>query len=487
MIVMKFGGTSVEDSKAIARVASIVAGRRQQRPAVVVSAMGGVTDVLIAMAKGAAAGDLAGALKSLQAVQERHLKACEELRVPPQAVAKLHSLFDALEVVLRGIAALGELSPRTMDNVMSYGEICSSTLVTAAFKVLGLEAELVDSRECLITDSAFTRAAPNFEATNQRTQSKLMPLLARGCVPVMGGFIASNADGITTTLGRGGSDYSASIIGAALSADSIEIWTDVQGVMTTDPRLCPSAHKIDEMGFAEASELAYFGAKVLHPATLIPAVKKNIPVYVLDSRHPEGKGTCIRARAPRSQTTFRAIAAKKNVTIINMKTARKPMAFSFLKALFEAFEHHSLSADLVSTSEASVSIALDSAGVVPQLVEQLKRLGEVEVEPTMAIVCLVGEDIKHMIGVAASVFSTISAAGININMISQGASEINISLVVEESEMAKAVQHLHARFFEQSGSPPDAAVASGGVVKQPQAASPEHKLASGAAAKARKN
>ncbi|MGA2990588.1 MAG: lysine-sensitive aspartokinase 3 [Candidatus Korobacteraceae bacterium] len=454
MIVMKFGGTSVEDSKAITRVASIVASRSQQQPAVVVSAMGGVTDVLIAMARGAAAGDLSGSLKSLQAVRERHFKACEELRVAPQVCAQLQPLFDSLEMVLRGIAALGELSPRTMDNVMSYGEICSSALVTAAFNVLGLPAELVDARECLITDSAFTRAAPNFEATNQRTQSKLVPLISKGRVPVMGGFIASNADGITTTLGRGGSDYSASIFGAALSADSIEIWTDVQGVMTTDPRICPAAQKIDELGFAEASELAYFGAKVLHPATLIPAVRKNIPVYVLDSRHPEGKGTCIRGRAPRSQTTFRAIAAKKNVTIINMKTTRKLMAFSFLKALFEAFERHSLSADLVSTSEASISIALDSAGVIPPLVEELRQLGDIEVEPAKAIVCLVGEDVKRIIGVAASVFDTISAAGINIHMISQGASEINISFVVEESDMPKAVQHLHARFFEQPQAAP---------------------------------
>jgi len=460
MIVMKFGGTSVEDAQAITRVASIVAGRRAQKPVVVVSAMGGVTDVLVAMARGAAGTDLPASLKSLQGVRERHYAASEKLKVASQVNPQLQVLFDSLEVVLRGIAALGELSPRTMDNVMSYGEICSSTLVTAAFNALGIESALVDSRECLITDSAFTRAAPDFAVTNERMQAKLLPLLARNCVPVMGGFIASNASGITTTLGRGGSDYSASIVGAALPADCIEIWTDVQGVMTTDPRLCPSARKIDEMSFAEASELAYFGAKVLHPSTVVPAVEKNIPVLVLDSRHPEGKGTCNRARAPRCQTMFRAIAAKKNVAIISMRTNRGPMAFTYLKGLFEVFEGHSLSADLVSTSEASISVALDSAGVLSPLLADLKQLGEVEVETGKAIVCLVSEGIKYKVGVAASVFGTLATANVNIHMISQGASEINIGVVIEESDLPEAIRHLHARFFEQP-QPLSAAATSG--------------------------
>jgi aspartate kinase len=463
MIVMKFGGTSVEDARAITRVVSIVASRRAQDPVVVVSAMGGVTDVLVAMARGAAGTGLPASLKSLQSLRERHHAAAEELKVAAQVNSRLQTLFDSLEVVLRGIAALGELSPRTMDNVMSYGEICSSTLVAAAFSALGIESELVDSRECLITDSAYTRAAPDFEATNESMQAKLLPLLARNCVPVMGGFIASNAGGITTTLGRGGSDYSASIIGAALSADAIEIWTDVKGVMTTDPRLCPNASKIDEMSFAEASEMAYFGAKVLHPATVIPAIEKNIPVWVLDSRHPEGKGTCIRAQAPPCQTTFRAIAAKKNIAIISMRTNRKPGTFTSLKNLFELFERHGLSADLLSTSEASVSIALDSTGVMTPLVSELKQLGEVEVETGKAIVCLVSEEIKYKVGVAASVFTTLAAANVNIHMISQGASEINIGVVIEESDMPVAIRDLHARFFEQHQ--PLSAAATGGEQK----------------------
>ena len=234
--------------------------------------------------------------------------------------------------------------------------------------------------------------------------------------------------------------------------------------MTTDPRLCPNARKIDEMSFAEASEMAYFGAKVLHPATVIPAVEKDIPVYVLDSRHPEGKGTCIRARAPRCQTTFRAIAAKKNVTIISMRTNRKPGAFTYLKGLFEVFERHSLSADLVSTSEASISIALDSAGVHNPLLQDLKQLGDdVEVETGKAIVCLVSEEISHKVGVAASVFGTLATANVNIHMISQGASEINIGVVIEESDMPEAIKHLHARFFEQHQ--PLSAAATGGDLK----------------------
>lgn len=451
MIVMKFGGTSVEDAVAIRRTAGIVAGRRGHKPVVVVSALAKVTDALLATAKLASEGALPEALKSLRQLKQRHLSvlgALTEGKLESEARADLQGHFESMQQVLRGVAALGELSPRTLDNFVSYGEVLSSRIVTAAFRAEGLDAVLVDSRQCIVSDDSFTHALPLFEETNQRLREVVKPLVSAGKVPVMGGFLAATVDGISTTLGRGGSDFSGAIVGAGLDAKRIEIWTDVEGMMTTDPRVCPEAQRIDAIGFDEASELAYFGAKVLHPATLIPAIDKNIPVFVLNSRNPEGKGTCIRARAPKSRTPFRAIAAKKGVRVINVRSPRMLMAHGFLRAIFEIFDRHSLSADLVSTSEVSVSVAFDGTRDISPAVEELKRLGKVEVEEGKAIICLVGENVRGKVGMAASVFAAAARANINLHMISQGASEINISFVVEERDVTEAIRQLHRRFFE---------------------------------------
>ncbi len=361
MIVMKFGGTSVEDAVAIKRTATIVEARRGHKPAVVVSALAKVTDSLLAMANAASTGALPDALKTLRQLKQRHLSVLAGLakgKVEADAKSDIQVHFESMQQVLRGVAALGELSPRTLDNFVSFGELLSSRIVTAAFQSHGLDAVLVDSRRCIVTDDNFTRALPLFDKTNERLREVVKPLLSQGKVPVMGGFIAASEEGIPTTLGRGGSDFSAAIVGAALGVSRIEIWTDVEGMMTTDPRICPEAQRIEAIGFDEASELAYFGAKVLHPATLIPAVEKNIPVFVLNSRNPKSQGTCIRARAPKSRTPFRAIAAKKGVKVINVRSPRMLMAHGFLRGLFEIFDRHAISADLVSTSEVSVSIAL---------------------------------------------------------------------------------------------------------------------------------
>jgi aspartate kinase len=451
MIVMKFGGTSVEDSAAIERAADIVLGRLEQQPVVVVSALAGVTDSLLAMAQAAALGSLSEAIGLLQQVRSRHLKVLSALVCGAGEAAvreRIHKLADALQDVLRGVATLGELSPRTTDSILSTGELLSSAMVAAAFQARGISSVLVDSRRCLVTDATHTRAVPLFDQTADRLQCEVEPLLQANQVPVMGGFIAATAEGVTTTLGRGGSDFSAAIVGAALNAERIEIWTDVEGMMTTDPRLCPQAQRIDVIGFDEASELAYFGAKVLHPATLIPAVEKGIPVHVLNSRKAKSKGTCIRSGAPRSRTVFRAIAAKKGMQVINVKSPRMLMAHGFLRALFEVFERHACAADLVSTSEVSVSVALDSSRDVSALLHELKKLGEVEVEKGKAIICLVGKHIRGRAGIAAKVFQTVAEGEINVHMISQGASEINISFVVEESDVPEAVQRLHRCFFE---------------------------------------
>jgi aspartate kinase len=450
MIVMKFGGTSVQDAKAIQRVASIVEGRRSQKPVVVVSAMSKVTDSLIAMSSAAAKGDLKQALKIARQLRQRHFTVLAALatgELAEQTKLEIAALFESLMEVLRGVSALAELSPRSTDNILSFGEQLSSRLVTACFTQKGLNSVRVDSRECVLTDDSFTQAIPLVDATNRKLRSKLRPLLTAGKVPVMGGFISGTVDGIPTTLGRGGSDFSGAIIGAALGAQKIEIWTDVEGMMTTDPRLCPEAQTIDEISFDEAAELAFFGAKVLHPATLIPAVECNIPVYVLNSAHPEGKGTRIQAKTPPSHTMFRAIAVKKNVTVINVKTPRMLQAYGFLRALFEIFERHAISADLVSTSEISVSIVLGTKFVTDALVEDLKKIGSVDVDPGKAILCMVGENVKGQVGMAAQVFAAVAEGGINVHVISQGASEINIGLVIHERDIEEAVTRLHRHFF----------------------------------------
>ncbi len=450
MIVMKFGGTSVESSEAIERVAKIVTSRSRQSPVVVVSAMAKVTDQLVAMGHKAAAGDCEASIGLLQSLRERHLQAALELLGAKKCAAlipKLEVHFSELENFLRGLAAVRELTPRGSDYLLSFGELISSLIVADAFAVRGLNATWVDSRECLVTDAKHTHAVPQMPATRERSKKKISPLLAKKRIPVMGGFIASTASGVPTTLGRGGSDYSAAIIGAALDAACIEIWTDVEGMMTTDPRLCRDAKTIKRISFNEAAELAYFGAKVLHPATLLPAIHQNIPVYVLNSRNLRSTGTQITARAPRSTDTFRAITAKTGISIVNVVASRGVMVHGFLRSVFEALDRHSTSVDIVAISEVSMSFTMDTKRLPKALLAEMAEIADVTCEDQQAIICLVGEDIHGKPGIAASVFNNIAQAKVNIRMISQGASEINISFVVKESDVPRAVRSLHEHFF----------------------------------------
>jgi len=450
MIVMKFGGTSVEDAKAIDRVASIALGRLAQKPVVVVSAMAKVTDTLLTMAKAAGAGERKTALKLCRSLQERHYNTASELlgtALFTEFHSELGADFEALDELLRGISAVGEITPRTTDHVAAFGEMLSSKIVAAAFTARGLKGVHVDSREVLVTDSNYMQAVPQFEETNTRLQEKVQPLLESGQVPVMGGFIGANRAGITTTIGRGGSDFSAAIIGAGLGADRIEIWTDVDGILTTDPRICPDARRIKVISFDEAAELAYFGAKVLHPATVLPAIQKNIPVYVLNSRNPSCEGTRITTRAPQGKNIFKAIAAKKRITIVDVAAPRMLLAHGFLRSIFEAFDRHKVSIDVVSTSEVSVSLTVDSNQAIPALAADLAKLADVKYEGRKAIVCLVGENLRNTPGIAALVFREL--ADKKIRMISQGASEINLTFVIEEDEVPDVIQRLHKTFFSE--------------------------------------
>jgi aspartate kinase len=450
MIVMKFGGTSVQDAQAITRVAAIVKGRLAQKPVVVVSAMAKVTDQLLNMARAAGAGDRKTALKLCRSLQERHYNTAGELlgtALFTQFHSDLGADFEELDELLRGIVAIGELTPRTTDHVAAFGERLSSRIVAAAFSALGMESSHVDSRDCLVTDNNYMRATPLFEETNERLRERVKPLLEEGRVVVMGGFIGATKAGVTTTIGRGGSDYSGAIIGAGLDAERIEIWTDVDGMMTTDPNVCTDARRIKVISFDEAAELAYFGAKVLHPATVLPAVQKNIPVYVLNSRNPSCEGTRITARAPHCKNYFKAIAAKKRITIVDVAAPRMLLAHGFLKAIFEAFDRHQIPVDVVSTSEVSVSLTVDSNESIPALAADLAKLADVKYEGRKAIVCLVGESIRDTPGIAARVFSEL--LDVNIRMISQGASEINLTFVIEEDKVPEVIRRLHKAFFSE--------------------------------------
>jgi aspartate kinase len=448
MIVMKFGGTSVEDAKAIERVTAIVKGRVDQRPVVVVSAMARVTDTLLTMARAAGAGERKTALKLCRSLQERHYNTASELlgtALFTDFHSELGADFELLDELLRGISAVGEVTPRTTDHVAAFGEILSSKIVAAAFSAHGLNSAHVDAREVLVTDSSYMQAVPEEEETNERLQNKVKPLLDAGQVPVMGGFVGANRAGITTTIGRGGSDFSAAIVGAGLGAERIEIWTDVDGILTTDPRICKEARRIKVISFDEAAELAYFGAKVLHPATVLPAIHKNIPVYVLNSLNPGCEGTKITTQAPQGKNIFKAIAVKKRITIVDVAAPRMLLAHGFLRTIFEAFDRHKVAVDVVSTSEVSVSLTVDSNQAIPALAADLAKLADVKYEGRKAIICLVGENLRDTPGVAAAVFGEMAST--NIRMISQGASEINLTFVIEEYKVPEVIQRLHNTFF----------------------------------------
>jgi aspartate kinase len=437
MIVMKFGGTSVEDAAAIDRSCAIVGEKISRKPLVVVSALGGATNGLLEAGAVAARGDVAKATDIINKLEGRHTE------LLPSTAEE----FTRLRELLKALGAIGEFSLRTQDLIASYGEALSSLIFVDRMKRLGFDAVHIDARKCLVTDDHFGKAAPLMEPTAARLEEAARSHLNAGKVVVMGGYIGATPSGITTTLGRGGSDYSAAIAGAALNAEEIQIWTDVDGMMTTDPRIVPGAWKVREISFDEASELAYFGAKVLHPLTVLPAVEKNIPVFILNSRKPKGTGTRITKDARPCKNLIKSIAGKRGITVVTVSSSRMLMAHGFLKALFEVFDRHRTSVDMVATSEVSVSLTLDNVSKLDAIVEDLKSLGDVEVNPKAALICLVGNNLKYTPGVARRAFGSI--ADINILMVSHGASNINFSFIVDENDANVAIQKLHADFFSE--------------------------------------
>jgi len=451
MIVMKFGGTSVQDAASIRSVIDIVKKKGAQMPLVVVSAVAGATNQLLEAAHLAVSGQKHNAEAILHRLRERHLSIARELthnEVELQSLeGHLSEVFEKLTNLVDGIALLGELTPRSLDLFASQGELLSSRLVVQAAREAKMNAHWLDAREVMITDDQFGAAVPDTNTLQVRSREKILPLQHKGHAIITQGFIGSTNEGITTTLGRGGSDYTAALLGAALEAEIIEIWTDVDGVLTTDPRMVKNAKRVKSMSFQEASELAYFGAKVLHPATIIPAVEKNIPVYVYNTHNPDTGGTVItsKARLQKNACVIKSIAYKKNITILNITSTRMLLAHGFLASIFDVFKRHGISVDVVSTTEVSVSLTVDSTDQLDDAVSELKKFSQVAVELERAIVCLVGEDMRCTPGIAARVFHTIR--DVNMNMISQGASEINLTFVIAQADVDAVIQRLHDEFF----------------------------------------
>jgi aspartate kinase len=453
MIVMKFGGTSVEDAAAIRRLVSIVRRQSHRQPIVVVSAMSKTTNGLLECARMAAAGDMPSAQGRLDEIAAHHFKTAEQL-APEQEIESLREALGKRFIFIRSAleeihktGQMGRLTPRLSDVVSSNGELLSSLIVAAALRADGMKGVWVDVRPMMRTNNDFMRAAPQFEIANPMLKEGFTAALAGGGAAVTQGFIGSTAGGVTTTIGRGGSDYSASIIGAALDAEEIQIWTDVDGIMTTDPRIAPEAAKVKVISFAEASELAYFGAKVLHPSTLLPAMAKDIPARVCNSKRPEVAGTSIVRNSPPSRAIIKAIAFKRGIAVLNMTSDRMLMAHGFLSRLFAVFDKHETSVDMVATSEVSVSMTLDDTRRLDAIVADLQSLGEVSVERDAALICLVGENLKFTPGVASRIFSSLER--INVSMISHGASAINVSFIVDGSIVEQAVRSLHSEFFSE--------------------------------------
>jgi len=452
-VIMKFGGTSVADAEAMTRVVNIV--RRQwesqpkgsKPPVVVVSALSKVTDGLIRTTEIARNGDGQKASAVVKELLDRHVAIARTLTTGQRAEELVHALtMQFAQLAGRAVAmALGrKVTPADHDLIVASGELASSRIVAAAFEEERLPAVWVDAREVLVTDGEHMAAAPDMDATCGKGAGNLAPITARQQIPVLGGFIAATAAGVTTTLGRGGSDYSAAIFGACLDVGEIQIWTDVDGMLTADPRVVPAPRVVPQLSFAEASELAYFGAKVLHPATILPAVTKNIPVRILNSRQPQNPGTLITATVERD-SHLAALACKRDVTVVDITSTRMFMAHGFLRRLFEVFERFKTAVDVVTTSEVSVSVTVDNTKQLAEIAAALREFADVRCEPQMAIVSIVGETLNEKPGVFAK--AIVALGDIPLRLVSQAASRRNITFVLRDPDVTSAMTRLHEAFF----------------------------------------
>jgi aspartate kinase len=458
MIIMKFGGTSVEDAPSVQRVAEIIRARLELKPVVVVSAMGKTTRKLLDAAKNAADGEsnnCAGIIAELKAAHTVRARAL--FKPEGAAFALIEKYFDELSKLLEGLAILGEVPPRGLDKILSYGELLSSAIVGSALNELGIPARLVDSREFIRTDERYGSASPIFDLTDGATREAIGPLVAQGYVPVVQGFIGSTRQGATTTLGFEGSDYTASIIGAALGADDIQIWKNVPGLMTADPEVYSEARTVKLCSFAEAAELTFLGAKVLHPKAIHPAARANIPVHIYDSREPSARGTEIRAMTPRCLNAIKSIAYKRPVTIVNISPdssrdrSPDPSSTEFLRSLLLALNKKGISPLLLAASGSNLTVAIDPGqvgyGDEHDLIEDLSSFGRASAVPGNGIVSIVGEELRTDYNVTSRLFESLAATDLPLFL--RGCSPIAASLVIREELVEQVIARIHAAFFKE--------------------------------------
>jgi aspartate kinase len=450
VIVIKFGGTSVGNADRVAEAIDIVSERRHLDPIVVVSALSGVTNDLVAASEAAREQKPERVAEIIRAVRQRHEDVA--MRLVQQKfdffeafIKQLDRQIEEIDTILRGIALLGEITPRASDKVVSIGEKLSSVLFAYTMMMRALPAEHVHSEEVVVTDDHFCGATPDMDATTAAAKRVLLPIVERGHIPVMGGFIGRTPAGATTTLGRNGSDYSAAIVAAAVGAQEVQIWTDVDGLLTCDPRLVPGAHVIDHISFDEAAELAQFGAK-LHPRTLEPAMTANIPVRVLNTHNPASPGTVI-TRTTHAGAGPRSIARKRNVTMVHVTSNKMLGAHGFLARLFNVFEQLGISVDLIATSEVSVSVTVDERLNMEELERKLHEIAEnVETLDSQCIIAVVGQNLMADSRIGARILGALD--GIAVQMISLGRSGLNLSIVVDDAEGDRAVRAIHNALFE---------------------------------------
>lgn len=447
--VLKFGGTSVGDADAIRRVCAIVRRRQDVATVVVVSAIGSSTDALEGIARAAGRGDGEEALSSLRKLRRRHHVLIEELfdqdDAQRAAAAACEPLFDLLKEIVASVSVLADLSPSVRARVLSVGELLSSRLLHLALSVEGLDAQWVDARQIVRTEHRPLEAEPLPEAIEQQAQAVLLPPLGQGRIVVTQGFLGRSEDGLDTTLGRGGSDLTATLLGTALGAREIEIWTDVDGVMSADPSLIPEACSIPSMSFSEAAELAFFGARVLHPRSLLPAIEHGIPVRVKNTHDPQASGTVIVPEAQRPGPPVKSIAYKEGMAVLHLTSARMFQSHAFVERVFAVLQTHRMSPHAVAISEVTVAIAAMDGPALEAAARQLESLGSITVQRRQALVCVVGEGLRRTPGIVARVFEDL--ADVETSMVSLGGSDIQLGFVIHEDLLPEVIQRLHRRFF----------------------------------------
>ncbi len=441
MIIMKFGGSSVANAERICHVTDIIRMFLKDGPIIVASAMGKTTDNLLAAADKAVSGTV-----SIEEISKLHFSVADDLKVRHECIT---DLLDELQKLFEGISLIKEISPRTKDYLVSFGERLSVRILAAHLNQSGIKARFFDAWDIGFTSNSNFTNAEVLDETSDKIAASLGHLKADyAFTPVVTGFIAKDKNGSITTLGRGGSDLTASYLGAALGVNEIQVWKDVDGILTTDPRVVPCASPVKSISFEEASELAYFGAKVLHPRSILPAMAKNIPVRVKNSYNPSHSGTLILSQLSDENELLRVLTFKKHVTVVDIVSTRMLGQYGFLAKVFQIFDEQRISVDMLATSEVSISLTLDSLnGGIDRLVANLEKIANVRIKGDKTIITMVG-NVKHSSKILEKTFEVLTHNGINVQMISQGASKVNISFIVDDAESDTCITELHRAFFE---------------------------------------